>query len=81
MKNITVSIDEHTYRQARIVAAQRDSSVSALVKQFLVSLSSETAAPRDLRREQENLLDTLWQRHPGFSSSENVSREALYERA
>ncbi len=81
MKNITVSIDDHTYRQARIIAAQRDASVSALVKQFLVSLGSETPAPCDLRKEQETLLDALWQSHPGFTSAENLSREAVHERS
>ena len=35
MKNITVSIDEHTHRQARIRAAELGTSVSALVRNFL----------------------------------------------
>jgi hypothetical protein len=39
MKNITVSLDEDTYRRARMAAAQRDTSVSALVKRFLVELA------------------------------------------
>ena len=45
MKNITVSLDDETYRRARVIAAQRDMSVSALVKQFLVELASEKAKP------------------------------------
>jgi hypothetical protein len=80
MKNITIALDDETYRKARIAAAQRDASVSALVKKFLLSLTAETIAPRDLKQEQETLLDSLWQRHPGFTSSENVSRDDLYER-
>ena len=35
MKNITLSLDDETYRQARIRAAERNTSVSALVKQLL----------------------------------------------
>lgn len=35
MKNITVSIDDETYRQARIMAVEQDTSVSALVREFL----------------------------------------------
>jgi len=52
MKNITVALDAETYRKARIVAAQRDASVSGLVKKFLLSLTMETPAPRDLKLEQ-----------------------------
>jgi hypothetical protein len=35
MKNITVSVDDETYRRARIKAAESDTSVSALVRRFL----------------------------------------------
>lgn len=80
MKNITIALDDETYRKARVAAAHRDVSVSALVKKFLVSLTSETPAPRDLKHEQEVLLDSIWQRHSGFTSAENLSRDALYER-
>ncbi len=80
MKNITIALDDDTYRKARVVAAQRDTSVSSLVKKFLLSLTTETSAPRDLRQEQEALLDSIWLRHPGFTSSENLSRDELHER-
>ncbi|MEX1119539.1 MAG: DUF6364 family protein [Terrimicrobiaceae bacterium] len=79
MKNITIALDDEIYRKARIVAAQRDASVSALVKKFLITLCAEAAPPRDLKQEQEALLDSLWQRHSGFSSAENLSRDVLYE--
>ncbi len=80
MKNITIALDDETYRRARIAAAQRDASVSALVKKYLVSLAQESHEAGNLKQEQEALLDSLWQRHPDFSSSENLSRETLYER-
>ena len=35
MKDITVSIDEHTHRQARIRAAELGTSMSALVRNYL----------------------------------------------
>jgi len=54
MKNITVSLDDETYRRARMVAAQRDTSVSALVKGFLLEIASgETEFERLRRLEQE----------------------------
>ena len=39
MKNITVSVDEETHRMARIRAAELDTSVSALVREFLRSIA------------------------------------------
>ena len=39
MKNITVAVDDEVYRAARVVAAKRDTSVSALVREYLVSLA------------------------------------------
>jgi len=41
MKNITVSLDDAICRRVRMIAAERDTSVSALVRRFLVELGSE----------------------------------------
>jgi hypothetical protein len=41
MKNITVSISDELYLAARIWAAQNETSVSKLVKEFLESISDE----------------------------------------
>jgi hypothetical protein len=47
MKNIAVSLDDETYRRSRMIAAQRDTSVSGLVRQFLIELTSgETERPK-----------------------------------
>src|SRR5476649_1580209 len=40
MKNITVSLDDETYRNARMKAAELDTSVSALVKRYLTDLGA-----------------------------------------
>ena len=39
MRNITVSVPDHIYRNATVAAAQRDTSVSALVVDYLEQLS------------------------------------------
>ncbi len=44
MKNITVSVDEQTHRLARIRAAELDTSVSALVRDYLKSLAADRAS-------------------------------------
>ena len=41
MKNITVSVPDDVYRNARVAAAQRDTSLSALVAGYLERLSGQ----------------------------------------
>lgn len=79
MKNITLAIDEDTYRRARIAAARRDASVSSLVKQYLQTLAATESAPARPAHELETLLNEIASRHPGFTCGENLSREALHE--
>ena len=38
MKNITVTVHDETYREARVWAAKENTTVSALVRRFLESL-------------------------------------------
>lgn len=80
MKNITIALDDATYRNARIAAARRDASVSALVKQYLISLATTEDTGREASLELETLLSEIAKRHPGFSCRDNLSREALYDR-
>ena len=49
MKNITLKIDDETYRKARIHAAHEGTSVSMLVRDFLGSLASNTEAASQRR--------------------------------
>jgi plasmid stability protein len=41
MKNITLKIDDATYRKARLKAAEAGTSVSAMVRDFLIRETSE----------------------------------------
>lgn len=83
MKNITVSVDEETYRRARVKAAQAGTSVSALVRSFLATLNQtpdlETEFDR-LRRLQHETLRGIKERGGGLCSRDNIDREALHER-
>lgn len=94
MRNITVSVDEETHRQARIRAAELDTSISALVRRYLQSLvsdrgnsdadfSDKMASGEARNRRREKLLEAvekIRQTSPGFSASENLPREELYAR-
>jgi uncharacterized protein YdaU (DUF1376 family) len=76
MKNITVSLDDETYRRARMIAAERDTSVSALVKKFLVELASGESEFERLKREEAELRKQI----TNFSASDRLSRDELYDR-
>lgn len=82
-----MSVDDETYRQARIRAAEMDTSVSALVREYLrdltaddpVAQSQETASQRRMRgilKVREDIRRTT----PGFRVADNVPREDLYDR-
>lgn len=77
MKNITLALDDDTYRMARIAAARRDTSVSSLVKQYLQTLAAAEEAPEKPAHELETLLAEIASRHPNLSCRDNLSREAL----
>jgi len=76
MKNITVSLEEDIYRRARIKAAERDTSVSALVKGFLVELASEEPGSRALEREERELRARV----RSFSAGNRLSRDDVHGR-
>jgi len=76
VKNITVSIDDETYRRARMKAAERDTSVSALVKRFLTELAAEESDAERLKREERELRARI----TAFSARGRLSREDVHER-
>ena len=93
MKNITVSIDDDCHRLARIRAAELGTSVSALVRAYLTSLvknrggkhesdaePGETPYQRRCRQLREVFAD-FDAEGVGLRMSENLPREALYDRA
>ena len=76
MKNITVSVDDETYRRARIKAAERDTSVSSLVREYLNGLAGEQSEFERLERQEQELRKQI----KGFSASPLLPRGALYAR-
>ena len=76
MKNITVSLDHETYRHARVIAAERDTPVSALVKQFLVELAKGESEAERLKSEER----ALRKRITAFRDSDRLPREDVHQR-
>jgi predicted CopG family antitoxin len=80
MKNITVSVQEDVYRRARIKAAEANTSVSALVRRFLIDLAQEESESERLIREQNELVTKIRRRHPRFRAADNLPRERIHDR-
>jgi hypothetical protein len=65
------SVHEEVYRRARIRAAEQDTSVSALVKDFLVALASDEPDMRRLEREERELRAHI----QAFTAGNRLSRD------
>lgn len=77
MKNITVSVPDDVYRAARIRAAERGSSVSAIVADYLRSLASENVTFARLEAQQHAI-----QREIGrFRAGDRLERDEVHARA
>ena len=76
VKNITDSVDDEIYRRARLCAAERDTSVSAMVRQFLVALASEESEAEPLKREEARLRDSI----QAFRAADRIGRDELHRR-
>ncbi|HEX5320969.1 MAG TPA: hypothetical protein VFW46_17545, partial [Stellaceae bacterium] len=76
VKNITVALDEKTYRHARIVAAERGTSVSALVRQYLTGLSRGDNERARLKAAERALREQI----DDFRAGDRVPRDELHQR-
>ena len=77
MRNITVSVPDDVYRNARVAAAQRDTSVSALVVSYLERLSGrmeEFARLEDLQHEVQAEIGQ-------FRAGGRLGRDEVHDRA
>jgi hypothetical protein len=76
VKNITVTVDDETYRRARIRAAERDTSVSALVARFLTELAARETDAERLKREERALRERIG----SFRAADRLAREDVHRR-
>lgn len=93
MRNITVTVDDDTHRLARLKAAELDTSVSALVRDFLRRVARGSAVPEGLgrmpvesetdrrRRLLRAAVADITAEGGGLDMADNLSREAIYERS
>ncbi|HYV64573.1 MAG TPA: hypothetical protein VE958_17945 [Bryobacteraceae bacterium] len=76
MKNITVSVPDEVYRQARIRAAEAGTSVSALVRNHLEQMVAEGTEFERLKRLQDEVIDSI----RSFSAADRLSRDEVHDR-
>ncbi len=77
VKNVTISVPDEVYRTARIRAAERGTSVSALVAEYLRSLSERDAEVARLEAQQRRIQSTIVR----FRAADRLSRDAVHSRA
>lgn len=76
VKNVTVSLDEEVHRRARMRAAELDTSLSAVVREFLVGFAGQETEFDRLKRLQDETLRTI----AGFRASDSLSRDEAHDR-
>jgi plasmid stability protein len=77
MKNITVTVPDDVYRNARIRAAERGTSVSALVGEYLRSLSGQEEEFSRLEAQQHQIQREIER----FRARDRLDRDQLHDRA
>ena len=81
MKNITVSVDDDTYRLFAAKAAQNGISVPVLVQSYLTGLANVNGADDEFERLislQNDTLHAIRARGAGLRSTDNLQRSELY---
>lgn len=59
VKNITLSVEDALYEQSRVIAAQRKTTVSGLVREYLESLSDAEERRERARQEILKMIGTF----------------------
>jgi plasmid stability protein len=94
MKNVTISLDDHTHRRARIRAAELGKSLSGLVRDLLENLDGAAGPGEEimpsgitrseferLHREELELRKKLLEKPTGFRASDRLTRDEVHDRA
>ncbi|RLD12149.1 MAG: CopG family transcriptional regulator [Chlamydiae bacterium] len=76
--NITVRVDAEIARQAKIIAAQKGTSLSAMVGKWLSTLSNRTSEYEKARKRHEKLMEKGL--NLGVYGKPTWTREELHER-
>ena len=70
-------MDDETYKRARVAAAERDTSLSALVKAYLTELGSQESEGERLKRQEREIRGQI----TAFRASDRLSRDEVHGRS
>lgn len=76
MRNITVSVDDETYRRARVRAAELDTSVSAVVRRFLTEFAEGETDFERRKQLQARVLASI----RSFRAAPRLTRDEAHDR-
>ncbi|MBO6637344.1 MAG: hypothetical protein JJ920_05355 [Roseitalea sp.] len=74
MKNVTISLDDDLYRRARILAAEEDTTVTAMLRAYLEEKTRQKEECERLLKLQNDTIAQI----KSFSASGRLTREELY---
>ena len=75
VKNVTISLDDDSYRCARIEAAEGGRSLSAYIRELIV----QKHAARRRRDQLEQFFKRMDEKGAGLQAEENLPRDELYD--
>jgi hypothetical protein len=76
VKNVTIALPADVYRRARIKAAERDTSLSALVRNYLTAVAGEDSDFERRKLLQDEVLRSIRR----FRAANRLGREELHDR-
>lgn len=76
MKNVTISLPDDVYRRARITAAERDTSLSGLVRGLLMKLEAAESDTERRKRLQKEVCATIRR----FRAGDRLTRSQAHDR-
>ena len=69
MKNITISVDDETYRISCIIANENGTSLPAMMREYLINLTRNRASDlsfEELEKDQDELIDSILKKGGGL---------------
>ncbi len=71
---------DEVYHAAKVRAAEAQTSVSALVREYLIRIASQGAEFERLLAEQESILNRVHERGAPYSASTRMTRDEVHDR-
>ena len=78
--NVTLTIDDELVKKARKIAAERDTTLTGLIRDYLAKLAAEDAA-NDRRRREHEALERSFERFRFKVGKRTWKRADLYVRS